>query len=127
MEIDQLHLLDIDHAIEVIGDESILYDMLGQFIEMNKPALESLKKAMETHDVKTLRENAHSLKGATSYICANKVSAIAKYMQDSCDHNNPEEAVKQYPCLIFELVNTNREIRKSLEKKKGIVVIRSKC
>jgi HPt (histidine-containing phosphotransfer) domain-containing protein len=111
-------LLDIPRATEVIGDEEILFDMLGKFMDMNKDALNSLKEGVEKSDYQIIRNEAHTLKGSSSYIGATKISMIAKHMQDSCDQKSYKEAIDDYPIFIYEIVNTKREIRVVLAHRK---------
>ena len=120
MDYSAYQLLDIKTATDVIGDEGILFDMLGKFMDMNQESLTLLKGGVEKLDYQIIRNEAHTLKGSSSYIGASKISAIAKHMQDSCDQKKFKEAIDDYPVFIYEIVNTKREIRTTLARKNNV-------
>lgn len=77
--IEELPILDKAAAIERLGDESLFETMMEGFEDMTMGKnLTTLKIAVDELDYLSIRMQAHSLKGASSYLGAERVKKAAE-------------------------------------------------
>ncbi|MBW1958395.1 MAG: response regulator [Deltaproteobacteria bacterium] len=70
--------IDLESALEqVMGDKSFLEMLLGEFMKNLPDQMESMRAAVEKNDADTLTKQAHTLKGASANLNANRISARA--------------------------------------------------
>ena len=111
-EIESLPILDKETAIRDLGDVELFETMLMGFEEMTmRKNLTELKFAIEDLNYKAIRLNSHSLKGASSYLHAERVKTAAAQLQFTIDSQTPEEIFKKYPVLIKQCIILKRKIR----------------
>ncbi|TNE31958.1 MAG: response regulator [Alphaproteobacteria bacterium] len=71
--------IDAEAAKELLGgfDTAAITEMLGFFVEMTAPLVNSLEKAHQDQDLVRLEEDAHSLKGAAHSACCTALGQAA--------------------------------------------------
>lgn len=113
--IENLPILDKETAISELDNAELFEEMLFSFEDMSMyENLNDLKVAIENSDLRNIRLTSHSLKGASSYIHAERVKSAAANMQEAIDKGKPEEVEKYYPELVRQCILLKREIRKEL-------------
>lgn len=105
-------MLDKETAIKQLGDYSLFETMLEGFEEMSmRKALTGLKIAYDDLDYRNIRLQAHSLKGSSSYLHAERVRAIGEKLQADVDSQNLDSIFKDYPVLIKQCIALKKAIR----------------
>ena len=73
------NIINIDEALRQYGgDKELLTKMLSQFSAYSSSISEKLRVAAAAADFETVRREAHSLKGSSSYIGAVQVPKLGK-------------------------------------------------
>ncbi len=111
-EIESLPILDKATAIQQLDDAELFETMLMGFEEMSmRRNLTELKIAMDDVDYYNIRLNSHSLKGASSYLHAERVKTAAADVQFAVDNQKVDDIFKHYPILIKQCIVLKRAIR----------------
>lgn len=86
-------------------------EMLKMFVEMTEPLVESIGQAHANNDVHSLREAAHSLKGAARSACLNDLGEAAASLQNAAESNSGSygDHVKK---IAAEFVRAKSEIER---------------
>ncbi len=84
------------------GDEAILNEILGVFLEDALDQMELLDKALMNNDAEALRRQAHSLKGASGNVGALAVQRIASQIEASGQQNELNRAIRLLPEIRAE-------------------------
>ncbi len=97
----------IDHqaVIAQMGafDHDVI-EMLKMFVEMTIPLIAVIETAHAEKDHHTLKEAAHSLKGAARSACANKLGELAARLQDDVEaHQNVDALIPLIKSAFLEL------------------------
>lgn len=119
---EELHIMDKIVAIERLGDENLFFTMMEGFedITMSKNLVD-LKIAMEELDYSSIRAHSHSLKGAASYLGAERVYKAAEKLQLDIENRRTDKVFVDYATLIHECIMLKRIIRSELCKKESNV------
>ena len=83
--------VDQDAMIAMMGafDDGAI-EMLGMFVDMTTPLVESLRVHHDAGDIRDVEEVAHSLKGAARSACCPRMGDIAEQLQDDAGKNSYE-------------------------------------
>ena len=110
--IDDLPVLDKDTAIKQLGDLDLFVTMMEGFEDMSlRKNLTSLKIALDELDYFNIRLQAHSLKGCSSYLRAERVRLVAEKLQSDVDKQQVEAVFKDYPILLKQCIILKKAIR----------------
>lgn len=113
--IEELPILDMETAIKDLGDDSLFISMMERFEDMSmRENLTNLKIALDDLDYFNIRTQSHSLKGASSYIHAERVKTAAEKIQSCVEHQQIEGIFKAYPILIQQCIILKRKIRSEM-------------
>jgi PAS domain S-box-containing protein len=63
------------------GDETLLQELIGLFLEDTPARMQTLRDALAAHDLRQLEGIAHTLKGAAGNICAARAFEAAKLLE----------------------------------------------
>jgi len=119
-DIESLPILDKVTAIKDLDDVKLFENMLMGFEDMAmKTNLTNLKIALENMDYYNIRMSSHSLKGAASYLHAERVKTSASLVQLAVDEQKPLNIFKYYPILLKECIVLKRRIRQEACQKAG--------
>ena len=111
-EIDELPILDKETAINQLDDVELFETMIVGFEDMSmRSNLTDLKIAIEKLDYSNIRLSSHSLKGASSYIHAERVKTVASLIQSAIDDNQIDSINKYYSVLIKQCILLKKAIR----------------
>ena len=87
--------MDYDQALsQVGGDESLLQRMIGQFVECTARACTRMDGFVEKSEWESLRLEAHSLKGASGYVCCRELVQLCGALQDAATTKDADQSAK---------------------------------
>lgn len=84
------------------ADRPSAIEMLKIFVEMTMPLIDTIRDANTTKDYDTLREAAHSLKGAARSACCDTLGDFAAALQDASDIKKPSDALVAQVISAFD-------------------------
>ncbi len=87
------------------GDEETVRRLIKYFAEKVNEQISAMKKALSDNDLKSIQNEAHSIKGGASNINLIKLAGIADMLEKACKKNNGPECSK----LLAELENKYSE------------------
>ncbi|MBL1148541.1 MAG: response regulator, partial [Proteobacteria bacterium] len=97
--IDDSTPIDAEAAKELLGgfDEAAIMEMLGFFVEMTEPLIDSLEKSHKNKDLEKLEEDAHSLKGAAHSACCTALGQVAAKIETCLQNGDtvPAEDIRR--------------------------------
>ncbi len=80
--ISDIDIFDFKQAVEVfMGKEKIVLNLLSGFIDKVESQIERMYESFEKGDYEAIRQDAHSIKGGSSNLYINKLSAAAKALE----------------------------------------------
>lgn len=94
------------------GDEDSVFELLGDFVDINDLVVNELMSSVETHDANEVGGIAHKLKGSAGTAGAKPLAEIAKALEHSGAHGDWEAIVKLAPALYDEFQMLKGEIAK---------------
>eukprot|EP00386_Alphamonas_edax_P007369 GDKI01024523.1.p1 GENE.GDKI01024523.1~~GDKI01024523.1.p1 ORF type:complete len:113 (+),score=32.83 GDKI01024523.1:151-489(+) len=102
---------DFDKGADILGDEQMYKMMLNRYKDEFKSKVTVINDAWSKKDTKTLRTNAHSLKGSSGYVAATELFRICENIQKAIDKNDDASL----PKLMTEFATIAVEAGKELE------------
>jgi HPt (histidine-containing phosphotransfer) domain-containing protein len=79
---------------DVVADKEIVQDLIGSFVTDAAERLKSLRRAMLAGDVATLKRLAHSLKGSSAQMGAERMAELCWQIEHAADPASAEEFPK---------------------------------
>jgi len=86
------------------GDEKLLQEVLGIFLEQAPKHLASLQAALETKDASAIERTAHSMKGELGYMGVAKVSQKARELEEMGRKGDIEGAGRAFPSFEADIL-----------------------
>jgi hypothetical protein len=118
--IDALAILDKEAAIKELGNEGLFDMMLEGFEDMTmRKNLTQIMIAMDDLNFGAVARQANSLKGAVSYLHAERIQVLSDKLISDVEARNPEAIFQDYSQLIVQCITLKRKIRYEESKKKG--------
>lgn len=126
--------IDVKKAIEQLGGNPfVFYSMLEKFEDMSlitcmNSIAQDVEKCMEKQDApdedkkeefKQFRDDAHSLKGASGYICASHLHYACYFIQEHFQDERFKQMMEYYPTLLEAAVEFRVYSRQVLAKHKS--------
>ncbi len=103
--------VDRNAIIEQMGGlDKTSIGMLDMFIDMTQPYIEKIDRSFKNKDMHTLRENAHSLKGAARSACCPILGDLAEKIQNEAESN---EEIKE--SLIKDIEKEFLRVEKAIQ------------
>ena len=123
-EIERLPILDKLTAIKHLDDADLFDTMLMGFDDMSmKKNLVELKIAMDDVDYFNIRLNSHSLKGASSYLHAERVREASAQLQFAVDNQKSNDIFKYYQILVKQCIILKKRIRYETCIKESMIIL----
>jgi CheY-like chemotaxis protein len=105
--------LDLNHLIYICeGNREVMQKMLSQFVEDVPPRLQVMRKAIADHDFFVMRQNAHSLKGASATIGANYLEIGARTLEQHASDRDMSHSLD----VVAELEGTFNQLKDQREQ-----------
>eukprot|EP00826_Nyctotherus_ovalis_P026190 TRINITY_DN2045_c0_g1_i1.p1 TRINITY_DN2045_c0_g1~~TRINITY_DN2045_c0_g1_i1.p1 ORF type:complete len:263 (-),score=34.05 TRINITY_DN2045_c0_g1_i1:123-911(-) len=124
--VEELEVLNKEEAVRGLGSMTLFEDMIDEFQDsILIQSLEMLKIAFDDFDYLSIREQAHSLKASSSYIHADRVTAICEKMLDAISRQLPEETYTYYSILVEQCILLKNIITRELFETKGTLLATS--
>ncbi|MGD9201571.1 MAG: response regulator [Chitinispirillia bacterium] len=94
--------------LEFENDEQLLQSIIDKFCCVVKRQLSEFKVAVKENNIKTIKDNAHSIRGGAANLCAENLSKVAEKIENKCINNDMETIVKDIDELEekFQLLET---------------------
>ena len=85
-----MEAMDVEAALKLVGgDEDILKEVVSVFLEEDYPAqLERLRDGIDRNDAQTVKEAAHSIKGAVRSFGGTALSSTALRLEEMGRNND---------------------------------------
>jgi len=85
--------MDYDQALENFGGKRAILDkVIRRFVDTVQTQMCLLRKALDNNDCKTLRDEAHSIRGGAATLAAMPVAEVAKRLETLAEAGEMEEA-----------------------------------
>jgi CheY-like chemotaxis protein/HPt (histidine-containing phosphotransfer) domain-containing protein len=97
-------------------DEELLHGMIAAFLEEAPVQLSDLKKALNNHDLPSLANVAHTLKGSVSYLCAETAIDCAARLEHAARANQNEDYSQMTRLLTKAITDLMESLRQFLNE-----------
>jgi HPt (histidine-containing phosphotransfer) domain-containing protein len=111
-----LELLSTDPVLDVRGalarldgDDSLLVDLIGFFLEDSPKMVDDLKQATAAKDSQQLKMSAHALKGLVASCGGARAAAAAQRLENAAAGNDLSEVDSLLESLLRELEQVRQE------------------
>lgn len=119
-ELDKATPLDTKTAIGFFGSADSYYGLLERYEEVSMiNDLKGCAKAVNELDYKEVKERIHSMKGASAYAGASRVTDHCYWMQYHFEQGDNQKMMDLYPRLIESVVQFRVWHRKVIAERKG--------
>jgi signal transduction histidine kinase/CheY-like chemotaxis protein/HPt (histidine-containing phosphotransfer) domain-containing protein len=109
---------DLGQMLERLGgDESLLQEVLGIFLEQTPKLLETLRTALARGDAEAIERTAHSMKGELGYLGAQAVSQKARKLEELGRSRNLESASQIFASFEADILAIVEAIRRQKSEK----------
>ncbi len=106
-------IFDYQDAIERVGDEELLDELLEDFLEFAQGILGDLKKAIDENNSVMIRNNGHTLKGTAANLSLGNLSQIGLEIENA----GKNEDSARYQDLYKELLERVKEFEIFMQEK----------
>jgi signal transduction histidine kinase/DNA-binding response OmpR family regulator/purine-cytosine permease-like protein/HPt (histidine-containing phosphotransfer) domain-containing protein len=108
----------------VSGNEKLYRGLLVKFYDSNKNIVRTIKEALSEGDIERARREAHSVKGVSGLIGAQKLFEVASVLEQEIHERNGEgvESYLQDFSEALELILISLEVVKKGEEAKSLIV-----
>jgi signal transduction histidine kinase/DNA-binding response OmpR family regulator len=110
--------LDIEEAMERFdGDRGFYEEMLSDFLEYGITQLDAIEKAIESGDVDLIAREAHSLKGASANLSANRLSKSALSLETRGKEKDLDGCREAFDGLKQEMLDLKSAVQRVVSTK----------
>ena len=93
------------------GDEAMLMELLGDFIEINEGVIDALMLAVKSRSNKDIHSHAHKLKGSAGTAGAKRLAEVAKSLEKNSVDDDAEQIDAFAQSLMAEFDSVRARIR----------------
>ncbi len=94
------NIFDYQDAIERVGDEELLNELLDDFLEFAQGILGDVKKAVEENNSLMIRNNGHTLKGTAANLSLGDLSKIGLELENAGKNEDKDSYQELYQRLV---------------------------
>ena len=104
----------LDYAVvsHEFGDETVVSDIVGQFMETVETQIQDMQGALNSTDIDRLQRNAHAIKGGAATLEARPLSEAARCVEDLCKSRD----VDGIPLMLNLLASEFDRLREYVSK-----------
>lgn len=113
--IGELVHLDVPRALEMVGDEPSVRDILRMAEQGLRRDLLRMEQSLRAGDVADVRQVLHTLKGSLPIFCADPLTEQVRAVEQLCKTAGAPEVASAYGGLAQELARLADEIQVHLE------------
>ena len=95
--------IDIEGGIELMGDQDVFFELLGQFKLQQASFINDAKELLSKNSFKELSKSAHDLKGVSANLFMNDLAAAATEFDQACRTENSSAATQAFKSTAQEL------------------------
>ena len=93
--------IDVNAGINQVGETGMFLSMMENFERLTLTKnLMALKMAIDSNNWDQVKDESHSLKGASSYLCTFKLTELAKQLQLAVENKEYNQVYVIYPKLV---------------------------
>jgi len=81
---------------------AVFYELIPAYLQQSDEMIDSMHELLETEEIQTLERYAHSMKSSSLNVGAEKVSAFALVLEESCRENKEKSLIKTEIDLLIE-------------------------
>lgn len=107
------NIFDFKDAIERVGDEELLDELLEDFLVFADEILIDLQKAIKENNATMVRNSGHTLKGTAANLSLPNLSEVGLQIEKA----GKEEESEKYNFLYEKLVQAVTEFKKFMAEK----------
>ncbi|MBI9030834.1 Hpt domain-containing protein [bacterium] len=107
------NIFDYQDAIERVGDEELLYELLDDFLEFSDEILSDIEKAVKEGNSTMIRNSGHTLKGTAANLSLQNLSDIGLEIETA----GKAELTDKYEDLFARLQSAVAEFKKFMQEK----------
>ncbi len=94
------NIFDYQDAIERVGDEELLNELLEDFLEFAQGILIDIKKAVQEDNGLMIRNNGHTLKGTAANLSLGDLSQIGLELENAGKQEDRDKYEDLYKKLV---------------------------
>jgi len=117
--------IDVEEALtKFSGNEKLYRGVLVKFLDSNQNIVQTIKDDLSSGDIEKARREAHTVKGVSGLIGAQKLFKIASILEQEIQEKNGED-VQSYLQVFseeLEFILTSLELVKKEEEAKNLIV-----
>lgn len=106
--------VNLESALELLGDLSFYDETLEAFLEENKTRIPNIEKYRSTQNMEDYAILVHALKSDAKYLGFTSLADIAYEHELASKANNVDEVNKKYDKLLEEVENITKIAKKYL-------------
>lgn len=107
------NIFDYEDAIERVGDEELLYELLDDFLEFAEEILLEIDQAVKEKNSDVIRNSGHTLKGTAANLSLTNLSNVGLELETA----GKTEQTEKYKPLYNKLVKCVDEYKKFMREK----------
>lgn len=107
------NVFDHKDAIERVGDEELLDELLEDFLEFADEILADLDKAIKENNSSMVRNSGHTLKGTAANLSLIDLSEVGLEIENA----GKEEITEKYQSLYKKLLVSVEDFKKFMKEK----------
>lgn len=97
------HGVDVDGAIEILGDLEMYNEILGDFLEVSSERMQRLEEARNSGDMENYSIDVHAIKSDSKYLGFTKLAEMALEHQLRSQANDINYVNGHYDELVLEV------------------------
>ena len=101
--------IDIDSALEFLGDMEMYEETLNDFIEVSEKRMPRLAESFNSGDMKNYAIDVHALKSDSKYLGLTVLSDMALEHQTKAENNDIDYIKSHYEELVNDYFSTKLE------------------
>lgn len=107
--------VDVDSAIEILGDIDMYNETLGDFLDVSEERMPKIEEYKSNGDMANYAIEVHALKSDSKYLGFTSLAAMAEEHQLKSEENNISYVNEHYDELIEEANNKIDLVKKYLD------------
>jgi len=98
-------VFNFKEAMERIGDEELIFELLEDIVELADATEEQLKVAIETNNMTEVRIAGHTLKGTAANLALPQLSEVGKAFDTAARNNDSSNLEELFKDLQQAVIN----------------------
>ena len=100
-----LKIFDKHEAMERIGDEKLIYELLDDIVELAEESDEKISKGMANNDFEAILIASHTLKGTAANLALHQLSEAGSHFENDAKNQDSSRFPEYYDILKTAINN----------------------